>query len=388
MSIFNDKIIKSVAEAAAKIMEASKEGSHPKTEKEKELAAMGHPKDKITHKDVLIGRGVLKKEEKESCEDEVKEHEKKMHGKKGEVSKHEKEMHKESFIDILESYKKDGLKVIAKMRKEEVDNETFTKEVEDQKKSMEGKKKQPSVAAPATQGVKQMREEEEIDESMTKSPTSLMPGYDERAARFMARQAKGTLVKGSAQSAKQKEGGMKPKKEMKKEEFDLDEDINQLDEISPGLAARAASAASDPDYQGRASSSNIAKMATKKFGKKIGGQISDVAKGHYPKEYGKDKETVPLGSRDRLKYRQNRSTSPTMTTKDGKLTKTAQKGLKSDLKSEEVDLDERTLTEPEKKKKEEYVLSMKKKMPGFKERYGERAKSVLYATATKMAKKD
>jgi hypothetical protein len=63
-------------------------------------------------------------------------------------------------------------------------------------------------------------EEIELDESMSKSPTSLMPGYDERAARFMARQAKGTLVKGSAQSAKQKEGGMKPKKEMKKEEVE------------------------------------------------------------------------------------------------------------------------------------------------------------------------
>ena len=38
-------------------------GSTPKTAKEKKLAAMGHPKDKITHKDVLIGRGVLAKEE-------------------------------------------------------------------------------------------------------------------------------------------------------------------------------------------------------------------------------------------------------------------------------------------------------------------------------------
>ncbi|MFZ9354169.1 MAG: hypothetical protein ACO25L_05055 [Candidatus Nanopelagicales bacterium] len=53
---------------------------------------------------------------------------------------------------------------------------------------------------------------------------------------------------------------------------------------------------------------------------------------------------------------------------------------------EEVTIDERTLTEPEAKKKEEVVKSMKKKMPGFKERYGERAKSVMYATATKIAK--
>ena len=50
-------------------------------------------------------------------------------------------------------------------------------------------------------------------------------------------------------------------------------------------------------------------------------------------------------------------------------------------------IDERTLTEPETAKKEEIVKSMKKKMSGFKERYGDKAKSVMYATATKMAKK-
>jgi hypothetical protein len=40
-----------------------KEATHPKTDKEKKLAALAHPKDKITHKDVLVGRGVLAKEE-------------------------------------------------------------------------------------------------------------------------------------------------------------------------------------------------------------------------------------------------------------------------------------------------------------------------------------
>jgi len=47
---------------------------------------------------------------------------------------------------------------------------------------------------------------------------------------------------------------------------------------------------------------------------------------------------------------------------------------------------ERELTAAEKSKKEKLVLSLKKKMPGFKERYGKRAKAVMYATATKMAK--
>jgi hypothetical protein len=45
-----------------------KESKHttPKTPKEKKLAALAHPKDKITHKDVLVGRGVFAKEDIES----------------------------------------------------------------------------------------------------------------------------------------------------------------------------------------------------------------------------------------------------------------------------------------------------------------------------------
>lgn len=42
--------------------EAAKKGSVPKTEKEKSLAALAEPKDKITHKDVLVGRGVVKED--------------------------------------------------------------------------------------------------------------------------------------------------------------------------------------------------------------------------------------------------------------------------------------------------------------------------------------
>ena len=51
------------------------------------------------------------------------------------------------------------------------------------------------------------------------------------------------------------------------------------------------------------------------------------------------------------------------------------------------DLIERTLPEPEKDKKEEIVKSMKKDKKGFEARYGDDAKSVMYATATKIAKK-
>lgn len=55
---------------------------------------------------------------------------------------------------------------------------------------------------------------------------------------------------------------------------------------------------------------------------------------------------------------------------------------------EEVELDERTLSKPEMKEREDMVKGMKKNMSDFKSRYGKDAKAVMYATATKMAKED
>ena len=48
-----------------KSVKEGKEHTVPKTDKEKKLASLAHPKDKITHKDVLVGRGVIAKEEAE-----------------------------------------------------------------------------------------------------------------------------------------------------------------------------------------------------------------------------------------------------------------------------------------------------------------------------------
>tara|TARA_R100001509_G_scaffold132624_1_gene86127 strand:- start:3 stop:485 length:483 start_codon:yes stop_codon:yes gene_type:complete len=50
------------------------------------------------------------------------------------------------------------------------------------------------------------------------------------------------------------------------------------------------------------------------------------------------------------------------------------------------EIDEAKLTEPEKKEKERVVKGMKKSKKDFKKRYGDDAESVMYATATKIAK--
>jgi len=51
-------------------------------------------------------------------------------------------------------------------------------------------------------------------------------------------------------------------------------------------------------------------------------------------------------------------------------------------------IQEREMTPAEKAKREKIVMALKKKMSGFKDRYGERAKDVMYATATKQAMKE
>ena len=56
--------------------------------------------------------------------------------------------------------------------------------------------------------------------------------------------------------------------------------------------------------------------------------------------------------------------------------------------NEFVSLSERPLTKGEEDKKEDIVKGMKKDKKGFEDRYGDDAKSVMYATATKLAKEE
>jgi hypothetical protein len=65
----------------------------------------------------------------------------------------------------------------------------------------------------------------------------------------------------------------------------------------------------------------------------------------------------------------------------------AMKELNQETELEGDLIDEKKLTEPEMKERERQVKGMKKGAEGFKKRYGERWKEVMYATATKSAKK-
>lgn len=62
--------------------------------------------------------------------------------------------------------------------------------------------------------------------------------------------------------------------------------------------------------------------------------------------------------------------------------------LERRIEALEAMLSERSLTKGEENKREKYVKGMKKNKSDFKDRYGKDAEAVMYATATKMAKKE
>ena len=69
--------------------------------------------------------------------------------------------------------------------------------------------------------------------------------------------------------------------------------------------------------------------------------------------------------------------------------KTATKKLIKKTTNEEVEsINERPMTDAEMAKREDIVKGMKKSLKGFKDRYGDKAKQVMYATATKQAMKE
>ena len=66
----------------------------------------------------------------------------------------------------------------------------------------------------------------------------------------------------------------------------------------------------------------------------------------------------------------------------------AMKATSEQVIVKELNITEAEMTPEQEKKREEIVMAMKKKMPEFEAKYGDRAKEVMYATATKLAMKD
>ena len=73
---------------------------------------------------------------------------------------------------------------------------------------------------------------------------------------------------------------------------------------------------------------------------------------------------------------------------DYKVSASGRKTHKQITFREDQEVSEEKMTDAEMKKREDYVKGMKKNLSSFKDKYGDRAKDVMYATATKMAMKE
>ena len=277
---------------------------------------------------------------------------------------------KKSMTEMLELYNEHGLKVLSMMNTksvkfgdtevevldaddvngfvetvvEEVDNETFTKEVNAQKAKAEGKGKKAEVAKASVQAVKQ-EEVEHLDEISKKT----LGSYVKKASNS-DNDSQGDLVKSGRESG-----------------------VTKAAYRTQGLAHKKGT---DGFRKYKAESVELGEA------RKLEGSYKN-AGGHESKVYklsGEHNEGDPYHVK-LFKGGKHHEPADYFTNDKDDAHSTAKRMVKESL-------EERHLTAAETKKKEETVKSMKKGLSGFKARYGDRAKEVMYATATKQAKKD
>ena len=278
----------------------------------------------------------------------------------------------EGFSAMLEAYNEGGIKgLFQSMIKEEPTNDEFKKELDKQQAKSEGKAPQAEVAKAAVQAVKV----EQVEESFTmgeKMPNKQgghnqdvhyngkkighIESYSHRTGtRYgMEHQASGEGTAGS----RSHEEALADLKAAHKEH--MKEEVEQLDELSPGTLKSYVNKAK-PEVKAAKAERHSAEMADD-YKTASDSQVT-IGKRTAGIKQAKAKLNAEETEIEVLDYNDING-----------------------VKEASFDLEEKTLTTAETDKKEEVVKSMKKGIQGFKDRYGSDAKSVMYATATKMAK--
>ena len=226
--------------------------------------------------------------------------------KDSELKSIESEKKKKKFSEMVNLYNEKGLKSISEMlAKEEADEETFNKEVEDAKAKNAGKKKNDEIAKGAVQSTKN----EEIE--IVDYPLNV------------------NEINGVQMDS-------------------VDEAVRVLDVSKSNAGVRPKT----PEERNRAAAAVKTARANKPTDRYTAKPVTGAGSvGAGQRQAGKPVSHIAV-------------------------------------REEAEDLDEKEMTDSEMKKREEIVKSMKKGIAGFKDRYGDRAKNVMYATATKQAMKD
>ena len=408
----------SLIAAVRSIME--KQHTVPKGDKEKKLAALAHPKDKITHKDVLVGRGVLKKENsgermgvivgtrKEKVELEPKLKESNDHEKvKSSIARIHADLIK--HVPVGHHYWMDAHHSEGPLSDSDHENH-----------------KQTARSDEVRIKVSQHRDEEGYHHVVIHSPhkedvkAAADHLYDDKSVMKKGKDDDAHYAKGIKEQANDSDHNAKVKHSIARIHADL------IKHVPVGHhywmdAHHSEGPLSDSDHENHKQTARSDEVSIKVS------QHRDAEGNHHVvihsprKEDVKaaadhlydDKSVMKKGKHDDAHYAKGIKEGIETSRKVAKMVGNAPRphGEPTKLstilknrrptpakpfdasefkkKNEEVEsVDERKLTGAETGKKEKYVMSLKKKMGGFKKRYGERAKEVMYATATKMAKEE
>ena len=304
------------------------EGSVPTTAREKDLAAMKPPHDKITHADVLKGRGVIKQEEKEYKGDEAPFE---ADEKKSTPWTNPKRKAKNLAREMMKQMK---AKKEKKLDEEQIDEVSTEKLVAYMNKAGEGREKGSKLAYAKLTG------KAKVKASMPKTP------YMEEDI--------------------QQSGKEKPPVST----IDRMKDPNPPEKYTPKFGAE------NPNIGTKASAEDKAALQKK---------IEDIKEATYSAKAARAGKDIGKPGKMFSKIAKKAGEKYGSEEKGKKVAGAVLAKIRAKHMKEEEQIDEKTLTSAETSKKEELVKKMKK--GDWSERYGKRGKEVMYATATKMAKK-
>jgi hypothetical protein len=385
--MFNDKILKSVAEAVKSVVDEALKGDQHKIDKNKN--------DKVDAHDFKLLR---KEEAKKPASPFDWKNTPRQTAEKGEKTGHDAKK-----ISTGTVYTK-------KYTKEEASQEEFNKEIKIAQDKSIGKSK-AEVAKPAVQAVRV--EEFEVHEAVSDKLVKRGAELSKKVKNIQANLDRRIAGRNNDDAVKRIQASFD--KKMKTEQ------VEQLDELSKKtLGSYVKKAAFDLGQKGISAGQYAAKKkwspitknmnkrtdsivkATDRLTKEEVEQLDELkkstlasyvkkashdvaAKGAATRQFANDSEAARKDSRYNDAKKSMDKADKTFA-KSWKRRENMGKAVDRLAKEEVEHIEERSLSTGEKAAMEKNVKGMKKNLAGFKERYGKDAKSVMYATATKQAK--
>ena len=298
--------------------------------------------------------------------------------------------------EMLSIYSTGGAEALVEnLMIEEPSQDEYKKETEIAQAKAEGKiRNDKGIAKPATQGVK-MEEVEQIEELSKDTYKNYLKKSEGEVKKALGRRNSGNNVVGEpvgkhiastsryAEPNTERRGGNTGKAQMHAIRKLNKEEMEQFEEESTYKLGRAA--AETKDFPIKHNGEHVGRLEFHASAGKLHHRVSSVKGVPHEKFIGHTDRSSMIDSHVKKHEAEARQ----------HFAKKLKEGVEievydaDEINGVQIDnIEERSMTDAEMDKREEIVKSMKKNVQGFKDRYGDKAKNVMYATAAKIAKKD